>query len=149
MRRLDIAEVLKFTYLKSLLIGRAARAVKDLAHTNGDYVEAIKVVHDRYGNQQIIVNSHIISLTRVPEVSNDNDTAKVRERYDKAESNLRSLRALGIEADSYGCILVPILKNNFPKEINVLLSRKLDPKNGLWKIEEILGDLRIDPGVRE
>ena len=95
------------------------------------------------------MNSHIISLTRVPEVSNDNDTAKVRERYDKAESNLRSLRALGIEADSYGCILVPILKNNFPKEINVLLSRKLDPKNGLWKIEEILGDLRIDPEVRE
>ena len=88
-------------------------------------------------------------MTRVPEVSSNNDTAKVRERYDKAESNLRSLRALGIEADSYGCILVPILKNNFPKKINVLLSRKLDPKNGLWKTEEILGDLRIDPEVRE
>ena len=130
-------------------MGDAATAVKCLALTNEHYIEAIQVLDDRYGNQQIIVNSHIISLTRVPEVSNDNDTAKVRERYDKAESNLRSLRALGIEADSYGCILVPILNNNFPKEINVLLSRKLGPKNGLWKIEEILGDLRIDPEVRE
>ena len=83
--------------MKSLLIGRAARAVKDLAHTNGDYVEAIKVVHDRYGNQQIIVNSHTEELTKVPESHLNPDTVKSRELY--AESNLRSLDAYGTEGE--------------------------------------------------
>ena len=69
--------------------------------------------------------------------------------YDKIETNLRSLRAIGIQADTYECILVPMLKNKFPKEINLLLSRKFDPKNGLGEIEEIMIELRIELEARE
>ena len=80
---------------------------------------------------------------------NNDDTAKLRELYDKIESNLRSLRAVGIQADTDGCILVPMLKNKLPKEINLLLSRKFDPKKGLWEIEEIMRGLRIELEARE
>ena len=48
--------------------------------------------------------------------------------YDKIESNLRSLRAIGIQGDTYVCVLVPMLKNKLPKETNLLLSRKFDPQ---------------------
>ena len=58
--------------------------------------------------------------------------------YNKIETNLRRLRAIGIQADTYGCILVSVLKNKLPKEINLLLSRKFDPKKGLCEIEEIM-----------
>ena len=37
-----------------------------------------------------------------------------------------------------------MLKNKLPKEINLLLSRKFDPKNGLWEIGEIIRELRIE-----
>ena len=37
-----------------------------------------------------------------------------------------------------------MLKNKLPKEINLLLSRKFDPKKGLWEIREIIRELRIE-----
>ena len=80
---------------------------------------------------------------------NNDDTAKFRELYDKIETNRRSLRAIGIQADTCGCILVPMLKNKLPKEINVLLRRKFDPKKDLWEIEEIMRELRIELEARE
>ena len=49
--RLGIAEVGKFTYLKSFLIGDAAREVKALALTKENYVEVTHVFDDKYGYQ--------------------------------------------------------------------------------------------------
>ena len=106
-RSSDIAEVEKFTYLKSFLTGETSRAVKDLAVTTENYEEALKVLDKRYGHVQVIVNSHFEELTKLPVVHNNNDTAKLRKLYDKIETNLRSLRAIGIQADTYGCVLVP------------------------------------------
>ena len=106
-RSSDKAEVEKFTYLKSFLTGETSRAVKGLAVTTENYEEALKVLDKRYGNVQVIVNSHFEELTKLPVVHNNNDTAKLRELYDKIETNLRSLRAIGIQADTYGCVLVP------------------------------------------
>ena len=106
-RSSDKAEVEKFTYLKSFLTGETSRAVKGLAVTTENYEEALKVLDKRYGNVQVIVNSHFEELTKLPVVHNNNDTAKLRKLYDKIETNLRSLRAIGIQADTYGCVLVP------------------------------------------
>ena len=147
-QRSDIAEVEKFTYLKSFLTLEASRAVKGLAVTTENYEEALQVLDGRYGNVQIIVNSHFEELTKLPAVHNNDDTAKLRELYDKIESNLRSLREIGIQVDTYGYILVAMLKNNLLKEINLLLSRKFDPKKGLWEIEEIMRELRIELEAR-
>ena len=91
----------------------------------------------------------IEELTKLPAVYDNDDTAKLRELYDKIETNLRSLIAIGIQADTYRCILVPMLKNKLPKEINLLLRRKFDPKKGLWEIEEIMRELRIELEARE
>ena len=106
-RSSDKAEVEKFTYLKSFLTGETSRAVKGLAVTTENYEEALKVLDKRYGNVQVIVNSHFEELTKLPVVHNNNDTAKLRKLYDKIETNLRSLRAIGIQAGTYGCVLVP------------------------------------------
>ena len=42
-----------------------------------------------------------------------------------------------------------MLKNKLPKDINLLLSRKFDPKKGLWEIEEIMRESRIELEARE
>ena len=148
-RRSDIAEVEKFTYLKSFLTGEASRAVKGLAVTTENYEETLQVLDERYSNVPIIVNSHFEELTKLPAVHNNDDTAKLRELYDKIETNLRSSGAINIQADTYECILLPMLRNKLPKEINLLLIRKFDPKKGLWEIEEIMRELRIELETRE
>ena len=86
----------KFTYLKSFLTGEASRAVKGLAVTTENYEEALQVLDERYGNFQIIVNSHSEELAELPVVHNNDDTPKLRGLYDKIETNLRTLRAIGI-----------------------------------------------------
>ena len=88
-------------------------------------------------------------VTKIPGVYNNDDTTKIREFYDKIETNLRSLRAIGVEEDTYGCILVPMLKNKLPKEVNLLSSKKFDPAKGLWKINDIMKELRIELEARE
>ena len=63
--------------------------------------------------------------------------------YDKRDTNLRSLRAICIQVDTYGCILVSMLENKLPKEINLLLSRKFDPEKGLWEIAGLTRELKM------
>ena len=46
-------------YLKSLLEHSAAETIEGLQLTNANYDEAIKILKDRFGNQQIIINSHM------------------------------------------------------------------------------------------
>ena len=88
-------------------------------------------------------------LNKVPEVRSNDGTAKLKELCDNVGNNPRGLRALGIKANGYGCILVVILKNKLQTEINLLLNRKFDLENGLWIIEGMLKDLRIKLKVRE
>ena len=48
--------------------------------------------------------------------------------------NLRSLEAIRVEPESYGCLLVPMIKGKIPKELNVYFSRKFDASVDAWKI---------------
>ena len=104
-------------YLKSFLTGEASRSVKGLAVTTGNYEEALHDLDERYGNIQITVSSHSEELTKLPVVHNNGDTTKLIELYDKIETNLRSL-SIGIQAGTYGCILVPMLKISYLKRLN-------------------------------
>ena len=97
----------------------------------------------------MIVNNHFEELTKLPAVHNNDDTAKLRELFNNIDTNLRSLRAIGIEADTDGCILVLMLKNKLLKGIKRLLSRKFDPKKGLREIEDIMRELRNKLKARE
>ena len=42
-----------------------------------------------------------------------------------------------------------MLTNKLPKEIKLLLSRKVDPTKGLWEIEEIMRELSIELKARK
>ena len=95
----DITESEKFTYLKFFLTGEASRAVKVLAITTEKYEQALQVLDERYGNVQIIINSHFEELTKLPVALNNDDTA--RQLCDKVDNFFRSLRAIGIHADTY------------------------------------------------
>ena len=93
-----------------------------IGYSRGGEVHLFEILFNRRSIQSSkrfschnIVNSHFGKLTKLPVVYNDDDTTKLRELYDKIKTNLRSLRAIGIQADTYGCILVPMLKNKLPK----------------------------------
>ena len=63
----------KMNYLKSLVEGPAAAAIKGLSLTSENYNSARKILKDRYGNKQLIISSHMDNLLKLPVVSSIND----------------------------------------------------------------------------
>ena len=111
MNNSDLSDVQMFHYLRGYLKGEARLAIEGLPVTADNFSEAIQLLEQRFGNKQVIVNSHMEELTEMREVVDKDDTKGLRALYDKVEKNLRSLRSLGVNPDHYGSLLVPMLKN--------------------------------------
>ena len=56
--------------------------------------------------------------------------------YDKLSVNIRALEALGVKADQYGTLLIPILMAKLPPEIRVNVARNTTQE--VWNTESIL-----------
>ena len=145
----DLSDVEKFHYLRNYLKGEALRAIDGLAVTNENYSEAYEILEKRFGNKQMIVNSHMEELCSIIPVEDKDDTKGLRRLYDTVEVNLRSLRALKVDPKQYGTLLVPMLKNALPADVVLLLSRKFDSKDELWELDKLLEELRLEIEARE
>ena len=145
----SLSDVERLTYLRSLLGGEAKRNLEGLAVTNENFKEAVQLLESRYGNKQVIVNSHMEELIKINPVKGKDDTKGLRELYDKVETNLRGLQAFDVDPDSYGCLLIPVMKKKLPGEINLLLSRKFDSNYEVWKIGDVMKELRAELEARE
>ena len=147
--RADLTNVERFTYLQSFLKGEAATAIEGLAITDGNFDDALEILENRFGNKQLIVNSHMEALVGVPGVHDADDAKALRELYDKIEIQLRSLKVLDVDPETHGLLVIPVLKRKLPSEINLLLSRKFDSSEDLWKIEDMMKELKREVEARE
>ena len=69
-----------------------------------NYKEAIEILHERYGNKQLLISAH---MQKLPTIKSSNDISGLRKMYDQTEVCVRNLKALNIDIVSYGAILVP------------------------------------------
>ena len=145
----SISDIEKFTYLRSYVIGEAADAIKGLETTEKNYMEALDILEKRFGNKQVIVNCHVDALIKLPAVIGANNTKQLRRLYDEIEMNLRSLKSLGMKPDSFGCLLVPILLSKLPGALNLHLSRKFDSNTDVWRVDDIMDELKKELEARE
>ena len=67
--------------------------------------------------------------------------------YDPVESHVRGLRALGVDAGSYGQLLLSILMNKLPIEICVIISCELGGDK--WNVEEMMTIINHEIEARE
>ena len=144
-----LSGVEKLTYLRSYLTGEAEGSIKGIAAIEANYKEALAILIERYGNKQVIVNSHMDALIKLPKVTKSGDTKGIRKLYDEIESNIRSLKSLGVSHDSFGCLLVPILLDKLPAAMNLHLSRKFDRLTDVWEVDKILKELKRELEARE
>ncbi|MCP3667441.1 MAG: DUF1759 domain-containing protein, partial [Gammaproteobacteria bacterium] len=52
--RPNLTNALKFTYLKGFLTGKAAKAIEGITVSNDNYMEAVQILHDRFGDAAFI-----------------------------------------------------------------------------------------------
>ena len=132
----SLTNINKFNYLNSLLESAASDAISGLTLTSANYEEAIGVLKKRFGNKQLIVNRHMDLLLNLNTVTSQHDLKGLRKLYDVVESNVRGLRALGVQSSSYGGLLTPILISKLPTELRLIISREL--KEGEWEFESMM-----------
>ena len=119
-----LSRIDKFNYLRSLLEGTAYDAVAGLALSDANYEEAIEILRRRFGNKQLIIAKHMDSLLNASAITSDHHLRDLRHLYDLSESNVRSLRTLGVEPDSYGAMLTSVLLSKLPPELRLIVNRQ-------------------------
>ena len=142
----SISKVNKFNYLKSLLEGNAARAIKGLTLTNANYDAAIKILHDRFGKTQQTIAAHMDEILKIQACTNGR-TSQLRYIYDKVSVHVRGLASLGVSSEQYGSMLIPIIMTKLPSEIRLQIARK--SSGDVWKIDELLDTIKTEIEARE
>ena len=141
-------DVVKFSYLKSVLRGQALSAISGLSLTSENYVEAVDILKKRYGNKQLLISSHMEKLLSIPSVSSINDVGKVRKIYDEIEVHARNLRSLDVNTKNYGPALISIIMAKLPTEIKLVISRAMSAKKE-WDVDDVLRILQEEIESRE
>ena len=97
---------------------------------------------------KIIINAHKEGLVKVAAVTFDNDLKCPCFLYDRVEAHVRALQALGIQCESYGKLLVPLLMKKLPPSMRLIISRAIDQPE--WDLDILLKafDSEMEAGER-
>ena len=142
----SLTKIDKFNYLVSLLEGTASRAIAGLPITEENYDAAVDIINKRFGKPQQLISAHMDELLKISTCSTDKPY-QLRYLYDKLSVNIRGLEALGVKANQYGSLLIPIVMAKLPPEIRVHVAR--NTTEDVWDIESILNVIQNEIEARE
>ena len=126
------APVDKFNYLKSKLKGDALEAISGYQLSNDNYPVVIDVLKKRFGNQQLIIDAHYHSLSRLPPASNQ--IVKLRHCYDNIERHLRSLEAIGENVNHRH--FIALILDKLPQRVRYQLFMQ-KPEGEEWTVPKL------------
>ena len=125
----SLCNIEKFNYLRAQLRSEAKEAITGLETTEANYNVAIDILHERYGNKQLIINAHYTKLKEMPISSSYYE--KLRTTYDNIEKHLRSLEALGENVDNN--LMMSLIQSKFPKNVLARLEEYKNDNNP-WSV---------------
>ena len=97
-------------YLRAKLEREASDVISGLALTNANYEEAITLLQERFGQNEVIVSAHYTSLMNLP--ASSSYTTALRISYDTIEKHLRSLQTLGEDVNAKMLVSLIMTKPN-------------------------------------
>lgn len=92
----SIVCVLKFTYMWRDLVERADNYIKGLVIDKESYTEAKAVLKSGFGNNEVIIKSHMKSLIYISSAALNFEVKKIRPLNDKIQVNFWNWWDLGI-----------------------------------------------------
>ena len=122
-RNRDLSEIDKFNYLNSLLTGTAREAVSGLSLTTANYAEVVAILKKCFGNADRIKARHMDILMNIELVTLSQDLKALQKLHDLVESHVGSLKALGVEANTYGSLLSSVILSKLPSDLQLIISR--------------------------
>ncbi|XP_065678959.1 uncharacterized protein LOC136093693 [Hydra vulgaris] len=144
----DLSGIQKMTYLRNLLKGSALSSISGLSLSNENYKVALDILKERYENKQNMISSHMRKLLSFERLHSVNKTEKLRHLLDIIDIQIRSLETLKNTSEMYRPLLVPIILQKIPEELNLIINRQLD-KNSSWDVLTIINILKSELRARE
>ena len=87
------------------------------------------------------------TLLHLTAVTSHHDVKGLRQLCDAIDANVRGLKALEVEAESYGSLMVSILMNKLPSEIRLIVSRNLTSEK--WDFKDVMQIVEQEVDARE
>ncbi|GFX74884.1 DUF1758 domain-containing protein [Trichonephila clavipes] len=143
----SLNDVDKFSYLKSVVTSDAELAIRGLTLTSETYAKAMKILENRFGRKELIVDFHMNRLLNLTPVRKSFDVIALRNLYDQLEINIRGLESLEISPDSYSCLLFPIIMKAIPPDLALEYNKKHNETQS--QITDLIAYLRSEVESRE
>ena len=142
-----LSEIQKFLYLKGVLKGEASELISGLTLSAANYQKAIELLRDRFGNKQILITKHLDVLATLPRVENINDVVSLRKFFDTLETSVRNLSVLGKNTESYGSLLISVIFDRIPNELQVIIARRFNDDD--WTLDQVIDIFKEELQARE
>ena len=128
----------KFRYLKMSLEedSEADKLIRGYPVTAANYTTVLQELQDAYGDREVVINYHVSKLLNLPKQTSPQS---LKELYNGITTNVRSLDALGVGAESYSIFLVPIVKSKLDDKLRQEIQRKK-----IKDITELIMELKIE-----
>ena len=97
---------------------------------------AIDILHERYGNKQILISPHKRKLHKLSRIKPSTHITRQRNIRREIEVCLTNVKVLNISTATCGAIIVPFLNGKLPSDIRLILFRKF--QNDDWQDDDIL-----------
>ena len=81
---------------------------------------------------KMLISSYMDILVKLPKADNMNDIDKLRKICNSLETSVRNLADLGVEITSYGTLLISIIFDRIPTELNFLSQESLRIMFLIW-----------------
>ena len=146
-RNQNLSGVEKINYLSNLVKGEAESTIRGLTLCNQNYKICLKMLQDRYGDPQVLISAHMNKLLNLEKIRNLHNLKALRSLCDQVEAQVRSFNALGLDANNYGPMLIPVFLCKIPEELNLIISRKFGKE--VWDISIILDTFKLEVEARE
>ena len=115
----------KFSYLKTLLIGKAKYALNSLELTSGNHDEAVLILKSRSGDSQVAIQSNIDVLLALHPVSSSSNITDLHKIYDKVEPVSRNVQGFEVHAEQFGPTLIAVLLKKLSNDLRLQVSRNM------------------------
>ena len=73
-----------------------------------------------------MIHSQMSKLLKLDNITDVKDVSRLRKFFDTIDIQLRSLKSLCYEPDSYKLLLIPIITSKIPDDLNLIISSKFD-----------------------
>ena len=137
----ELSDIQKMTYLRNLVKGRALSAITGLTLSKEKYSVALNILKNRFSNKQLLISIHMKKLLSLEKVKDVRNISELRKMFDTIEIQIRSFENLSVDENMYGSILIPILLEKLPEELNLIINRELIGSQA-WNIINVLQILK-------